>query len=84
MATRLFMKDDKRRSTVTEAELEVTHFIYETPNDVYFYKTDDFERTYQSLEGMIVVHEATMDAGLRFPLYPAISHLLTVRVIAPA
>lgn len=54
------------------------------PNDVYFYQPEDFERTDQSPEGMVVVYEASMDIGLHFPLHPAISHLLAEWRLAPA
>lgn len=69
---------------MTVAELDVAHFVFEMPNDVYFYRLDDFERAYQPPEGMIVVHEALMNVDLHFPLHPAISHLLATWAIAPA
>lgn len=52
---------------MTEVELDVAHFKYETPNDVYFYQSGDFERADQPPEGMVPVREASMDVVLHFP-----------------
>lgn len=61
---------------VTEAKLEATQFEYQVPNDVYFYIPDDFKKADQPPTDMIAIHQGAMDAGLRFPLHPAILHLL--------
>lgn len=76
MATRFIMNYEKKRTIMTEAELDVAHFIYEISNDVYFHRPNDFEKVDQTPEGMIDVHEALMDTGLRFPLHPVISYIL--------
>lgn len=69
---------------MTEAELDVAHFKYEKPNNVYFYRPEDFEKADQYPEGMVIVHETSMDVGLRFPLHSIISHLLAAWCLVPA
>lgn len=69
---------------MTMAELDAAHYKYQMPNDVYFYKPDDFLRADHPPVGMITVHEALMDVGLLFPPHPAISHLLVSSGIAHA
>lgn len=36
-----FINHEDRRSTMTQAELDVAHFVYETPYDIHFYKLDN-------------------------------------------
>lgn len=68
-ASSYFMNHQDQRSIMIEAELDAAYFSYETQNDDYFYRPKDFDRADQSLVGMFVVHEASMDAGLCFPLH---------------
>lgn len=66
-----------------EADLDITHRKYETPNDIFFYRPERFEWANQPPEGMVAIHEAVMDAGLRFPLHPTIFHLLAAWNLTP-
>lgn len=69
---------------MTEVELDVAHFVYEMPHDIHFYRSDDSESADQPPKVMIVVHEASMDSSLHFPLHPTISHLLATWCFVPA
>ncbi|KAL6508566.1 hypothetical protein OROGR_023277 [Orobanche gracilis] len=70
-------------STVTVQDLAHYRIKFRFPSDVYLYVPNANERADQAPAGLVAVDELTMEAGLRFPLHYAVSHLLIAWHIAP-
>lgn len=76
-ATRYHASGDVYASVATVHRLSAARYRYSTPSDVYFYVLESNKRADQPPLRIIAVNEVVLEAGLRFPLHPAISELLS-------
>lgn len=67
---------EKYKSRISKAHIFRCRHRFKVPMDVHFYKPQEDERADQPPKGMIAVNEQVLEAGLKFPLHPAITHLL--------
>lgn len=68
--------EDISQSRVSKDYVRGLHCTFKVPQDVHFYAPWDDARADQTPAGMIAINESLLEAGLRFPLHPTISHLL--------
>ncbi|KAL6567983.1 hypothetical protein OROGR_001651 [Orobanche gracilis] len=71
------------QSSTTLKDLERWRLEYQISTNVFLYVPKGNEHADKPSKGMVAVNELIIEAGLRFPLHYAVSHLLTAWNVAP-